>query len=159
MLKSLSLTILVILLTSTLCAGAYGLELAVIVNKENPIDDLSSEELVRIFKQEKQYWDQRKKIYFLMQETGSVEKEIVLRKIYKMDPEALKKFWLAKMFRKISSFPKTLSSNGAMKRFISRSPMSIGYIDAAETDDSVKALSIDGKRPGNRATLSPIGSR
>lgn len=149
MLKSLSLTILVILLTFTLCAGAYGLELAVIVNKENPIDDLSSEELIRIFKQEKQYWDQGKKIYFLMQETGSVEKEIVLRKIYKMDPEALKKFWLAKMFRgEISSFPKTLSSNGAVKRFISRSPMSIGYIDAAEMDDSVKALSIDGKRPG-----------
>lgn len=147
--KTLSLSILLIVSTSLLCGAADALDLAVIVNKENPIESLSSEELARIFKQEKQHWEQGKRIYFLMQETGSAEKEVVLRKIFKMDHEALKKFWLTKMFRgEISSFPKTLRSNATVKRFISHSPMAIGYIDAAEIDDSVKVLSVEGKRPG-----------
>lgn len=110
---------------------------------------MTLEDLSRIFRQEKQYWDKGKKIYFLMQETGSAEKELVLRKVFKMDHETLKKFWLTKMFRgEISSFPKTLSSNAAVKRFINQSETSIGYVAAAEMDDSVKALMINGKRPG-----------
>lgn len=147
--KRLWFSIFLILLTSLSAGGAYGMDLAVIVNKENPIESLSSEAVARIFRQEKQYWEEGEKIYFLMQEAGSVEKEIVLRKVFKMDHEALKKFWLTKMFRgEIASFPKTLSSNAAVKRFVSRSPNSIGYIDAAEVDDGVKVLPLDGKRPG-----------
>jgi ABC-type phosphate transport system substrate-binding protein len=152
--KALTLSIVVLLLTSLTSGAADGLELAVIVNKENPIQNLSSEDLAKIFKQEKQYWDQGKKIYFLMQEAGSAEKEIVLRKIFKMDPEALKKFWLTLMFRgEITSFPKTLSSNAAVKRFVGKSPASIGYIDASDVDDSVKTLRVDGKRPGDPGYL------
>lgn len=128
---------------------AEAMEIAVVVNKENPIESLTSDDLTRIFKQEKQYWENGKKIYFLMQETGSPEKEVVLRKIFKMDHESLKKFWLTKMFRgEISSFPKTLSSNAAVKRFTNQSESAIGYIDADETDTSVKVLLINGKRPG-----------
>lgn len=139
------------LLISTL---AYAEEVAVIVNKENATDEVSFKELVKIFKQEKQHWEDGKKIYLIMQETGSPEKKVVLKEIYKMTDEELKKFWLAKMFRgEISSFPKVLGSNEAVKRFVSEVPNAIGFIDASFVDESVKVLRINEKSPGEKGYI------
>lgn len=124
-------------------------EIAVIVSKANPTEAISFRELVKIFKQEKQYWETGGKIYLIMQETGAAEKATVLKKIYQMEEQELKKFWLGKLFRQeIASFPKTLSSNEAVKRFVSQVPSAVGVIDASFVDDSVKVLRIDGKGPG-----------
>ena len=56
---------------------AYGGDIAIVVNKENITDEISFEHLVNIFKQEKQFWKDGKKIYVIMQEVGSFEKEII----------------------------------------------------------------------------------
>ena len=137
-----------LLLSSALASPA---NIAIIVNKANPTDELSSTDLVKIFAQDKQYWENGKKVYLIMQEAGSLEKKVILKKIYKMGDEELKRFWLAKMFREeIASFPKTLSSNEAVKRFISQVPNAIGFIDASFVDESVKVLRIDKKLPGEK---------
>lgn len=126
-------------------------DIAVIVNKENPTSEVSYHGLVKLFKMEKQHWEDGRQVYLIMQEAGSSEKEVVLKKIFRMDQEGLKKFWLTKMFRgEIASFPKTLSSNAAVRRFISQVPYAIGFIDAAMVDESVKVLRIDGKLPGEK---------
>ena len=64
--------------------------LAVIVNKQNSTTKLSSSDLSLIVKQDKQYWEGGKKVFLVLQETGSVEKNILLKKIYKMSDEDLK---------------------------------------------------------------------
>ena len=126
-----------------------GGEIAVIVSKVNPTDAISLKELVKIFKQEKQYWGEGKKIYLILREAGSAEKQLVLKRVYGMEDEELKKFWLGKLFRQeIASFPTTLSSNEAVKRFVSQVPNAVGVIDASFVDDSVKVLRINGKEPG-----------
>jgi ABC-type phosphate transport system substrate-binding protein len=143
--------ILLLFLDSTLFAAG---EIAVIVNNENPLDEISSGDLVKIFKQEKQQWNDGRQVYLIMQEAGSREKEVMLKKVFKMSHEELKKFWMAQMFRgKISSFPKTLSSNAAVKRFVNQVVVAIGFIDASIVDQSVKVLSIDGKLPGEKGYL------
>ena len=131
---------------------AYTGDIAIIVYKDNPTTDLSFKDLVKIFEQEEQYWKDNRKIYLIMQPSGRPEKETVLKKIYnKSNDEELKKFWLGKMFRgEITSFPKTLSSNEAVKRFVSQLPDSIGFIDSSFADESVKVLRIDGKLPGEK---------
>ena len=129
--------------------AAHAEDVAIVVNKANPTDQLSLSELVKIFKQEKQHWDYGEKIYLVMREGGAVEKVIVLQKIYRMGDKDLKKFWLGKLFRgEIAELPNTLSSNEAVKRFIGAAPNAVGVIDATAMDDSVKALRIDGKLPG-----------
>ena len=128
---------------------AYPGDLAIIVSKENLTNEISFQDLVKIFKQERQYWDEGRKIYLIMPETGNPEKAAVLRKIYKMEDQELKKFWIGKLFRQeISSFPKTLSSNESIKRFVNQVPNAIGIIDQAAVDNRVKVLRIDGKLPG-----------
>jgi ABC-type phosphate transport system substrate-binding protein len=129
-------------------------EIAIIINNENPIDEISSGDLVRIFKQEQQHWKDGRQVYLIMQEAGSPEKEVALKKIFRMNHEELKKFWMARIFRgEISSFPKTLSSNAAVKRFVSKVTVAIGFIDATLPDESVKVLRIDGKLPGEAGYL------
>lgn len=140
------------LLLLTINVGfAYSLDVAVVVNKQNPVSGVSLAELTKILKQEKQYWEGGKKVYLILQEAGSSEKNVMLKRVYQMSDEDLKKFWLGKMFRgEISSFPKTLGSSEAVKRFISQVPNAIGFIDSGSVDTSIKALNVDGKSPGDK---------
>lgn len=126
-------------------------DVAVVVSKENATDELSFKELVKIFRQERQHWRGSERIYLVMRETGTAEKQIMLERVYKMDEQALKKFWLGKLYRgEISSFPQILGSNEAVKRFVSQVPNAIGLIDASFADPSVKVLRIDGQLPGEQ---------
>lgn len=146
--KKLFFTVLIMILFILSSRLAYAGNIVIVVHKDNPIDDISFRDLVKIFKQDRQYWKDGRKIYLIMQEMGSPEKEIVLKKIYKMNNNELKKFWLTKMYREeISSFPKTLSSNEAVKLFVSQAPSAVGFMDSDSLDESIKILKIDGKLP------------
>jgi len=149
------LIVVLILTLFPLSSGAtYGGGIAVIVNRENATDEVSFEDLVKIFKQERQYWKGGKKIYLVIQEGGATEKEVALKKIYKMNDVELKKFWLAKLYKgEISSFPKTLGSNEAVKRFVSQVPNAIGFIDSFFVDESIKVLRIDGRLPKDKGYI------
>ena len=144
-----SVAVFALLLVSTESRPATSGDVAVIVNAKNDTRDVSFRDLERIFRQEKQYWGDGKKIYLVMQETGSLEKEVVLAKVFHMDEATLKRFWLSKMFRgEIASFPKTLSSAGSVKQFVEKVPNAIGFVDASLADPDVELLKIDGRLPG-----------
>ncbi len=127
--------------------------LAIVVNKSNPIEDISMKELIKIFKAEKQYWD-AEKIALLMREQGSWERELVLKKIYGMREEELKKFWLGKMFRgEITSFPAVFGSQSMIKRLVANLKGAVSFIDSQNIDSTVKVIRIDGKLPGEAGYL------
>lgn len=143
------LPILVWIFLSVAPVSLYGMDIAVIVHPGNTEDTLSLRELSRLFKQEKQYWEDNSPVYLIMQEDGTPEKDLFVSKVFKMRPNELKRFWLTKMINgEILSFPKTLSSNDAIKRFVSQIPSAIAYINVRFVDETVKVLAIDGKRPG-----------
>ena len=124
-------------------------QVAIIVNPSNSLEALSSNELERILRLSRTRWNNGQKIYLLMQEEGSPEKKIVLRRVYRMTSDELKRFWLTKIYRgELTSFPKTLSSNESVQRFVGRVPNAIGFVDASYSDETVKVLRIDGKLPG-----------
>jgi ABC-type phosphate transport system substrate-binding protein len=130
-------------------AGAT--DLAIVVNPENPVEELSLKYLARIFRLEKQYWEGAKRIYLVLRESGSVEKEIALKTIYNMSDEALKKLWLYKVYREeIPSFPKVVNSNETVIRFVSQLSNAVGFIDASRLDRRVKVLRIEGRLPGEK---------
>lgn len=141
-----------------------GGEVAVIVNAANATQEISFRDLEKIFRQDKQFWSDGKKIYLVMLETGSQEKDVVLQRLYRMNEAELKKFWLQKMFKgEIATFPKTLSSAGSITQFVAKVPNAIGFVDASvadssvRTDSSVRVLKIDGKLPG--AAGYPLGTK
>lgn len=125
--------------------------LVVIVNPGNPVESLTFEGLVKIFKKEKRHWPHGGEIYLLMHEAGSKEQGMILQMIYGMDALALKKLWLTKMYAgEISYFPKTVSSNESVREFVKKVPTAIGIIGETYVDADVKILRIDGKLPGEK---------
>src|SRR6185503_20244018 len=67
-------------LSSPAGAGAET-SVAVIVNQSSSVRDLSLRDLEKMLKVEKQYWDDGKKVYLVLQESGSAEKEIIREKL------------------------------------------------------------------------------
>ena len=138
------------LILSSSAVGRADTSVAVIVNQSSSVHDLSLRDLEKMLKVEKQYWDDGKKVYLVLQESGSAEKEIVREKLLHMSEADLKKLLLAKLFRgDITSLPKTLSSRASVVKFVATIPNAIGYVDVSAADASVRILRIDGKAPGD----------
>src|SRR4029453_10535946 len=60
-------------------------DLAIIVNKSNPVQNLSLAELREYFLAQRSHWSTRQKIRVAMREPGSPEREAVLRLICGMN--------------------------------------------------------------------------
>lgn len=139
------IALVVVNLLQHLPSVAIGEELVIIVNKANPVSALSAGDITKIYKADKQFWDNGEKILLLMREPGSPEREIALKQIYKMTDGNLKKFWLQKTFTgQAASLPKDVPSSTLMKKTVSNAPSAIGYIHKGEVDDTVKVLEVDG---------------
>jgi hypothetical protein len=129
-------------------ANAGAGDVALIVNPANPEANLSGADLAQ------QHWRAGGRIYLILQETGSPEKALVLRRVYRMSEAELKQFWLGKLYRgEIAAFPRIAPSNTAVKRIVAHAPNALGFIDAAAIDASVKPVKIDGRQPGDSGYL------
>jgi ABC-type phosphate transport system substrate-binding protein len=128
-----------------------------IVHPLNPQNDISSSDLVQILRMEQQHWDAGGRIYLVLQESDTPEKDLVLKKLYRMKDAALKLLYLEKLYRgEIASFPRIAHSNSAVKKIVAQAPNALGFIDVAAADSTVKVLRIDGKKPGEAGyRLSP----
>jgi ABC-type phosphate transport system substrate-binding protein len=144
-------------LVSLLPRLAAAADVVFVVHPRNPQSDISSSDLVQILRMEQQHWDAGGRIYLVLQESDTPEKELVLKKLYRMKDAALKLHYLEKLYRgEIASFPRIAHSNSAVKKIVAQAPNALGFIDAAAVDSTVKVLRIDGKKPGEPGyPLSP----
>ena len=127
------------------------LELAVIVNKSNPNDNLSMEELREYFKTERGHWPNGMgKVRVVMLEPGNPAREAALRLIYDMSEKGFTSYFLGKKFRgETLEEPRQQSSPPDLIKFIAYVPGAIGCVAAGEVDASVKVVRVDGLAPGD----------
>ena len=127
------------------------LELAIIVNKSNPNDNLSFSELREYFMAERNNWSGGAgKVRVIMREPGVAEREAVLRLIYDMGEKDFVGYFLGKKFRgEILDEPRLRTSTLDMIKTIANVPGAIGYVRADEVDASVKVIRVDGLAPGD----------
>ena len=136
---------LVLTLASTLC----GMEVAIIVNKENPINELTFRELTALFELQQQFWKSGDRVHVVIQQAGRPERHVMLKTVYHRTDEGLNKYWLNRMFKaEITDLPQIESSAEEAKQEVAKRVNAISFIDAAKVDDSVKVLRIDGLFPG-----------
>ena len=148
---------LAVLLTVTAAAAPTGPErlagpVAIVVHPATPVDNVSFEELRRIFLGEQQFWgggDTR--ITLLVRPPRSSERAVILDRVYRMNEGQFRQYWIAKLFRaEVSSGPKIVYSNESALDLVSAVPGAISFLDASVPTRSVKVLSIDGMAPGQR---------
>ncbi|MFQ5681098.1 MAG: hypothetical protein ACE5GG_03495 [Candidatus Omnitrophota bacterium] len=140
----------------------YAEDIAVIVNKHNPMENISFREMEKVFWRERKFWPDKSRIYFVLPQSGSREKKVLMRRVYKMGEMDLRKIWLTKIFRgEIVGFPKVLNSSASIKRFVARVPNAIGVVCYdeidAQADEGIKVLRVEGRLPEEKGY--PLGPK
>ncbi|PYU67032.1 MAG: hypothetical protein DMG49_20155 [Acidobacteria bacterium] len=123
--------------------------LGIVVNRSNPVENLSFAELRKIFLGEQTHWSNGRRITVVMLEPGKQERQAVLAQIYRMDDKDFNKHFLQGMFTgEIHAAPKTLATSTEVLKFVFNVPGAIGYVRGTEADESVKIVHVDSRLPG-----------
>jgi len=125
--------------------------LAVIVNKNNPVNDLSSADLRRILLGDREYWRGSRKITLLLPGVGTHERVATLR-LVDMDEANYKKYWVEKSSADGASVaPAAAPASGFAVNMVAESEDAIAVVPMADVKGSVKVLRIDGYLPSDAA--------
>jgi ABC-type phosphate transport system substrate-binding protein len=125
-----------------------GQEIAIVVHSHVGVDNLSFADLRRIFLGEQQFWPDRSKVTLLVRAPTSRERTVVLDRIYRMDEDRFRQYWIGKMFRaEVAAGPKIVYSNDMALNLITAIRGSITFIPVSAVTPEVKVLRIDGKLP------------
>ena len=133
---------------ATASAG-LGDDIAIIVNRSNPVETLSVAELRAIFLAERKSWPDGRRITIAVRRPGEPERGTVLETICRMTEESLTRYMLHRVFiGETPSVPKTLTTANGVRRFVVNVPGAIGYVRISDLDASVKAILVAGIAPG-----------
>ncbi|MBI1750047.1 MAG: hypothetical protein HY234_10700 [Acidobacteria bacterium] len=122
---------------------------AIVVNANTPVSNLTLAEVRKIFRGEKQYWSTDLPVVLLVRAPVARERDIVLKVIYQMTEAQFRQYWIAKIFRAESvSAPKLVYSTDMANQLVSTLPGAISFIDARQIGSGLKVLRVDGKLPG-----------
>jgi ABC-type phosphate transport system substrate-binding protein len=134
-------------------------DVAVIVNKSNPVVGLTMAQLRKIVLGQETKWTSGKKIAVLMTTPGQPERDGTLKIVCGMSETDFSlhfmrgTMWASSHVAKSSAPrldpPRTVGSGVQVRQAVAGSTDSVGFIKASELDDSVKVITIDGTRPGN----------
>jgi hypothetical protein len=130
---------------------AGGADIAVVVNPDTPVDDLSLADVRKVLLGERQYWSSKLPVVLLIRAPVARERDVVLRIIYQMTETQFKQFWIAKIFRaEAASPPKIVYSNDMQYELVAAMPGAIAFMDARNVRPGLKVLRVDGHLPGDR---------
>ena len=125
--------------------------LAIVVNRSNPVENISLPELRKIFLGDRSHWANGRRITLVMRGPGEPERKTILRDVCGMNEDQLKTHVLRGLFTgEILVSPKILATPGGVRRFLVNVPGAIGYLRLSDVDDSVKMVRIDELFPGDK---------
>jgi ABC-type phosphate transport system substrate-binding protein len=132
-----------------LFAQAHDVDVAVVVQPDTPVVNLSLAEVRKIFLGDRQYWTTNTPVVLLIRAPVARERNVVLRIIYQMSESQFKQYWIAKIFRAESvSAPKVVYSNDMASDLVAALPGAIAFIDSRDVRPGTKVLRVDGRLPG-----------
>lgn len=126
-----------------------GGDIAVVVNPNTPVTEMSLAEVRKVFLGDRQYWNSNMPVVLLVRAPVAREREIVLKTIYQMGESQFKQYWVAKIFRsEVVSAPKIVYSEDMSNELLSAIPGSIGFMAAKDVGPGLRILKVDGHLPG-----------
>ena len=136
--------IFTLLLNFSLLAGDG---LVLVANKSVSAGNLSKQDVRRIYLGEMQSWKNGSKLIAINLPANNALRQSFQKAVLGMTVEELQKFWSDEQIKgNIVRPPVNQSSTRAVKLFVSKIPGAVGYIPANEVDDTVKVLTVDGKK-------------
>lgn len=133
-------------------SAAAATPVAIVVNQDLPIDDLSFRDVRNLFLGERQFWNPQLRVVLLMRAPVAPERDVVLRTIYQMSEAEFRQYWISKVFRAdVSSGPKIVYSTEMATELVTAIPGAVAFVAAAQIPKGLKVLKIDGKLPTDKA--------
>jgi len=128
-----------------------GGDIAVVVNADTPVADLSLSDVRKVLLGERQYWNSKLPVVLLIRAPAARERDVVLRVIYQMSEAQFKQYWVAKIFRaEAAAPPRIVYSNDMQYELLTALPGSIAFVDSRNMRAGVKILRVDGHLPGEK---------
>ena len=126
-----------------------GGEFAVIASSGVPVDDLTLDELRRVFLFKRGVWRSGQPVNVMLPDSGLPARAFLLRHIYRMSEQDLRRFILERIFQaEIDFAPKVVGSDAEALAFVKAGRSLITVVSAgAPRLTQVKILRIDGKLP------------
>lgn len=125
--------------------------LAIVVNRSNPVDNLSSAELHTIFLGGRGYWANGRRITLVMREPGEPERKTILRDVCGMNEDQFKTHFLRGLYAgEILVSPKILATPSGVRKFIFNVPGAIGYLRISDVDATVKVIRLNEVLPEDK---------
>jgi ABC-type phosphate transport system substrate-binding protein len=114
----------------------------VVVNKENKLASLTTNDLTRIFLGKKTLWHSGTRIVPVMPEEESPTGELFLSSTLKKSVSQFRAYWKRLLFSGGGAVPKVFRNHDQLLDFVARQPGAIGVIEASAVDDRVRVLEI-----------------
>jgi hypothetical protein len=131
-------------------ASAAG-DIALVVRRDVPIDNLSFGEVRKLFVGDRQFWSSNLRVTLLMRAPVARERDIILRTIYQMSEAQFRQYWISKVFRaETASGPKIVYTNEMASQLVAAIPGAVAFMDVSEAPQGLKVLRIDGLLPGEK---------
>lgn len=129
---------------------AQGDEMAVVVNRQNPLNNISVAELQRIFTGERRFWNNSKNpVTVIMLAPGAPGRDAALTFVFQMSEAEYKKYWIGRVNRgEAVSPPAEVFATGALQGLVREIPGAVGVVKSSEVRPEMKVLKIDGRSPG-----------
>jgi ABC-type phosphate transport system substrate-binding protein len=133
-------------------ANRASADVAIVVSSDVPTENLSLDEVRKIFLGDRQYWNSNLRITLLIRAPVARERDVVLKTIYGMTEAQYRQYWIGKVFRaEVPTGPKIFYSAGMATELVGVIPGSIAFVDAAQVPPNTKVLKINGVLPGESA--------
>jgi ABC-type phosphate transport system substrate-binding protein len=134
--------------------------LAIVVNRSNPLTEISLADLRRVFRGQRSRWSNGKRVTLVMRDPGAPERDAILQSLYGVQEADYRRTYLQAVFSgEATDAPKTLASTNGVLRFVYNVPGAIGYVRARDVDASVKVIRVDGRLPGEAGYRLGVGAR
>lgn len=126
-----------ILMLTTIVAKA---EIAIVVHKDNPMSQVSEDEVTRIFLGKQKAFSSGEKAIPLDLEKGLPPRDEFYEKVVQKTESQLKAYWSRLIFTGKGQPPKAVLDSWEAVSLVSSNPNMIAYVDPSAVDDTVKVV-------------------
>jgi len=125
----------------TFLTPCFAHHMAVVVNKDNNVENLTAVHLSRILRSEVKKWPDGKAVVLVLHRNSAGETE-TLQRLIKMTGDELKAMIAAHKDSIV-----TADSDAEVLKIVQTTPGAIGFVDVRSVDNTINVVRVDGKLP------------
>ena len=124
--------------------------LVLIVHPDNPVDELSYQDVRRIARMDRLYWSQTDGIVLLLPGPTAAERKRMLDRVFLMSEQAFKQHWVSVAYQlEVLSLPRPYTECAVAVRIVGSLKFAASLVRASCVDETVRVVPVDGRLPSD----------